>query len=427
LAGKPAPKKYELSRNEVVEQWAVKWPKVVTWLNKLQDKKPSAWYLWVFCRTVGKTPDELLALKDDPRNRDAEYLLDNFVADETLDLTNSAKVGIVTAVKSFFAHNYRDLARKSGQITWIQQRPYRRHSKEELLKIYRSTQNPRDRALITFTWSSAIAKESLSHIQWLHLERDWERQELPHIGLPSAIIKGHGRGKYKGVEQHTFLTPEAKRDLIDYKDYLERVKGLRLKPEDHIWLQLTSPFAPLDYDGFGRIAIELSERSGIKFGWHDARRHVETALEHTKMNPNWTKKIRGRKVRGEDAPYSQPAIEELRAAYREAVALLQFTEPTEMVELKRRQEVVEELATKIAAGQALSEEERAKMAAHRIRLTKRIPKHQRTETNGGEACTDGEHCGEDFRQIPEGDLLEHLKAGWQIVHKLANGEVIVKK
>ncbi|MFQ6068804.1 MAG: hypothetical protein ACE5KD_04585 [Candidatus Bathyarchaeia archaeon] len=63
---------------------------------------------------MGKTPEELLALKDDPRSREAEYLLDQFVADkfvtdDTLELPNSVKVNTVIAVKSFYKHNYREL------------------------------------------------------------------------------------------------------------------------------------------------------------------------------------------------------------------------------------------------------------------------------------------------------------------------------
>jgi hypothetical protein len=42
------------------------------------------------------------------------------------------------------------------------------------------------------------------------------------------------------------------------------------------------------------------------------------------------------------------------------------------------------------------------------------------EHNGGD-------CGEDFEEINESQLLQYLKTGWQIVHRLANGEVIVKR
>lgn len=424
-----AKRKYELSKKDVIERWAQNYPKVMSWLGKVQRKNHNAWFLWLYCKSVGKNPNELLALKEDPKNKAAEYLLDQFIADETSGLTNAVKVNASIAVKSFYKHNYIDLAKASGQITFIKQKPYRRHSKEELLKIYRSAQNPRDRALITFTWSSAIAKESLTKIQWLHLEPDWEKQEIPHIGLPDVLIKGHGRGKYKGVEQHTFLTPEAKRDLFEYRDWLERIKGVKIGPEDHIFVEVAKPFKPITLDILSNINTRLAEYSGVPFSWHDARRYVETALEEIKIHPNWARKIRGRKVKGEESPYSRPAIEQLRAAYKEAVPLLEFTQPTQLIELQKRQEIVEQITSKMMSGEPLTDQDRENIRRHRIRLTYRYrpKKRQRTETNGGQACQDGVHCNEHFEQIPEANLLDYLRNGWQIVHRLQSGEVIVRK
>lgn len=423
-----APKrKYEVTKAEIIDQWAKEYPKVMTWLAKLQRKNHNAWHLWLYCKTTGKTPEELLALKKDPRNRDAEYLLDKFVADETLGLTNSVKVNVVIAVRSFYKHNYIDLAKASGQITFIKKFPYRKHTKEELLKIYRSTQNPRDRALITFVWSTAIARESLTKIQWKHLETDWEKREIPHIGLPDKLIKGHGRGKYRGVEQHTFLTNEARRDLIDYKDWLERMKDIKLTSEDHVFVELHPPYKSIGYAALTKISYALSRRSGVKFSWHDARRYVETALEETKIHPNWARKIRGRKVRGEEAPYSRPAIEQLRNAYREAVPLLEFTQPTQLMELQKRQEILEEIQSKILSAEPLTDQDRENIRRYRIRLGYK-PKKRKGKVDGNdEDCPDGEHCGR-FEQIPEANLLEYLRQGWQIVKETNNGkEVIVKK
>jgi len=414
-------RKYEITKKEAYERWAKNYRKVVMWLGKLQTKNENAWHLWLFCKITGKDPDELLALKDDSKSREAEYLLDNFVANETLDLTNSVKVSVVIAVKSFFKHNYMELAKASGQITFIKQKPYRKHSKEELMKIHRACQNPRDRALITFTWSTAIAKETLSRIQWKHLEPDWEKQEIPHISLPDILIKGKGRGKYKGVEQHTFLTPEAKRDLIDYKDYMERVKGVKITPEHHIWLTVNAPYRNLDYDGFDKVCRLLINRSGIAFGWHDARRYVETALEEIKINPNWARKIRGRKVRGEENPYSRPAIEQLRAAYKEAIPLLEFTQPTQIMELQKRQEIVEELTSKLMAGESLTPEDHANIKRYHIRLMRR----KRKSINPDDC--NGEHCNGQYEEINENDLLTYLRDGWQVIHNLRNGKVIVRK
>jgi hypothetical protein len=41
-------------------------------------------------------------------------------------------------------------------------------------------------------------------------------------------------------------------------------------------------------------------------------------------------------------------------------------------------------------------------------------------------CNGGE-CDEQFEQIAESQLLSYLKAGWTLVHRLASGEVIVKR
>lgn len=361
-------RKYEITKREIIDKWAKNHPKVMTWIAKLQRKNYSAWHLWLYCTKMGKTPEDLLALKEDTRSTDAEFLLDQFVADDTLGVSNSVKVNAIIAVRSFYKHNYRDLARVSGNITLVKIHPYRKHVKEELLKIHRSAQNPRDRALITFTWSTAVARETLTLIKWKHLEPDWEGRDTPHISLPDVLIKGKGRGKYKGVRQETFLTGEAKRDLIDYKDWLIRIKGLTITAEDHIFVELHPPYKSMSYPTLTKISQTLSRRSGIHFSWHDARRYVQTALEEIKINPNWAKKIRGRKVRGEEAPYSRPAIEQLRKAYKEAVPLLEFTQPTDLMELKKRQEFLEEIQSKIVNGEALTEEDRKAWGRYRIRL-----------------------------------------------------------
>jgi hypothetical protein len=427
-------RKYDLTIKETLE-WAKSYPKVKNWLTKLQREDLNARSLWLFCKSVGKDPDELLALKDDPKSREAEYLLDDFVADESLGLKNSVKVKCVITIKSFFKYNYRELARASGQISFIKQKPYRKHTKEELLKIYRATQNPRDRALITFTWSTGIARETLQKIQWKHLDQDWEGQEIPHIGLPPELIKGHGRGRYKGVEQHTFLTPEAKRDLIDYRDWLKK-KGVTITPDTCIFLQTEKPHEPLDYGTFSKIPHDLSDRSGIPFSFHDARRYVETALEETKINPNWARKIRGRKVKGEEAPYSRPAIQQLREAFREAIPLLMFTEASKGVTKEDVEKTVKkQFLLNIAKNMGLTEKELKGMLRGRritrikdeIDFLEEIIEAREKERKESEDCPNGKDCGEEYKQIPEANLLQHLREGWQIVHRLQTGEVIVKK
>jgi hypothetical protein len=420
-----AERKYKMTGPEVLGSWAVDYPKVTAWLSKLQKKERNAWNLWLYCDMVGKNPDELLALKDEPRSREAEFLLDNFAANESARLPNSVLCNVVNSVKSFYTHNYADLAKACARIEQLKLKPYRKHSKDEMLKVYRACQNPRDRALITFTWSTAVARETLTKMQWRHLEPDWQTQEFPHLSLPDKLLKGHGLGRYRNVEQHTFLTPEAKRDLIDYKDWLERVKLLKLTADSAVFMELHAPYKAIGYTSMSKIATVLSRRSGVPFSWHDARRYVETALEETKINPNWARKIRGRKVKGEEAPYSRPAVEQLRKAYSEAVPLLEFTQQTQLVELQKRQAEIEEIVSGLTA------EQKEKMEKYGLRIEKRLgsmlkkrlsrrPKKLRTATNGGD-------CSERFEQINETQLLAYLESGWKLVHRLASGEVIVKR
>lgn len=258
---------------------------------------------------------------------DAEYLLDDFVSDDS-GLTNSMKWNIANTVRSFFMHNYRSLEKVSGRISLIKKKPYRKHTKEELLKIYRrGCYNPRDRSLVTFFFSTAICRGTIPYLTWDLVEDGWENRDTPHIGVPDRCLKGHGMGRWKGVEQHTFLTPEAKRDLVTYREWVQRNRGITFSRDSPVYVRLHPPYEALDYDRLGKIAASISTRCGVPFSWHDARRYVQTALEEAKLNPNWIRKIKGRKVKGEENPYSRPEIEKLRNAYRNAVQYLVFVEP----------------------------------------------------------------------------------------------------
>ena len=63
-----------------------------------------------------------------------------------------------------------------------------------------------------------------------------------------------------------------------------------------------------------RKATVLEYRANANFTFHDGRRIVQTALENSGCPINWIKKIKGRKVIGEEAPYSKPLIEQLRSS-----------------------------------------------------------------------------------------------------------------
>jgi hypothetical protein len=409
----------KITHTNVIALWASQYPEVERWLSHLQQKRGSAFHLYKFCQWAHKTPPELIALKEkdatvNPPPNIVEKLLDDFCGRDLADFRNAKKYGTAIQVKSFFKWSYRSLEKASGMVTWEKVKPYNALSKEGLRKLYSRALNPRDRALIPFVTCTGLAKETLSNLLWSHLESDWETKEFPCIKIDSELLKGHGKGKYKGVRQVTFLTPEAKRELLNYKQWIEDKLGRKLTPQDHIWLGTYKPCEPLSYAMLGNTIVTLSDNAKVPFSLHDGRRWVTTALEQIGISSNWARKIRGRKVRGEEAPYSQPAIEQLREKFREAVPLLEFT--------SERPQVPKEVQEKLAALEAEQKELKQKYGV--FRKTRHITHEDE------EKCEDGKHCGEDeddFKQIAETELLSYLKEGYEIQYKLASGELIVKR
>jgi len=197
--------------------WVAEHDSVRVWLSKLNGTKEqralSLWYYWDWTE---KPPKELLALKSSFESLDAEKLLDCFVIDA--DYPNYLKWKSVLAVRSFYRCNYRQLQREAIKMEYYQVKPQRNPNKQKRVELYNGCFNPRDRALVCTTLCSAIALETLSNLCWSHFEENWQAQETPHISIRGELLKGHGKGKYRGIRQETFLTPEAKRELIKYRD-----------------------------------------------------------------------------------------------------------------------------------------------------------------------------------------------------------------
>jgi hypothetical protein len=310
---------------KTIMPWANKYESLKTYLSRLNSRKArAALSVFDFCDWAGLNPDELLALKSSFESLEAEKLLDKFVYTK-LDIPDSKKWLAVNAVRGFFRANYKQLASQAGKMEYVPVKPQRLPTKRQRLALYKAAYNPRDKALVLVVCCSAIARGTISHLRWSHFEENWQTQDVPHISIPSELLKGHGKGKYRGVRQTTFITPEAKQALIDYRKWFSKTFGHVWLEDDHVFLSIRDNVGdPLTMNGLCRTIGLLVERSGVKFGIHDGRRIVETALENVSTPRNWIQKIKGRKVRGEDSPYSKPAIEQLRKKYRKALPALEF-------------------------------------------------------------------------------------------------------
>jgi len=420
----------EITTSNVLDEWGNEYQSVRRWLSKIQRKNDATFDLYRFCKWAQMSPDELLALKEDPKSMEAETLLDDFkISDE---YTLSVRRRILINVKSFFKGNYKGLAAKAGIVDeYVKQKPYHKLTKEDIYKLWRMCFNPRDRFLLSLVFSSGIAKESIIKITWGHLEGDWEKQRIVHISLEPEIIKGHGRGKYKGVRQETFLAPSAKRDLLEYKAWIEEKLGRPVTKDDPLILTTEQPYEAISYTRLTNIFISLQKRTGVMVSPHDARRYVENALESANIHINRCRKIRGRKIKGEEDPYSQPAIEELRIDYAKALDDLEFQIEKPAIKPEDvRKEIInaipDEEIKPIADKYGISISEARHMvilreSAFRDFWSERR-KRKQTERNGGN------DSGETFEEINEEDLLTHLRSGWKIVHiNSQTGKVIISR
>lgn len=401
-------------------------PEVQRWLRKIPSpltKNEYAHDLIRYVEATGLSPAQLIALKQ-KAGHEAEDLLDEFIEKaEQAGLGNSRIWSLSRAVKSFYKWNYADLSRGAGKKTLIKKKPYRTPDKEALLKFMDGA-NLRDKALIHFIASTGISEGSLPYLKWSHVWHDLIEKPVnpPHVGLTSAEIKGRGAEKYAGVEQHTFLTPSAVEALMKYKDWRERVKGEKITPESPLFATTKSPFKALTIPAIRQIFNETSERTSVRFSPHDLRRFVQTQLEFARMQPNWIKKVLRHKVKGEENPYSQPKIEELRSAYRDATSFLDLTLTKLVSEEERRMQAIADNARALGipeeALQAMLKQK--PKPDHFIRMIKEFKDSKRTETNGGD-------CRKEFKQVPESQLLTYLKAGWRIECKVGDAEYIVKR
>jgi hypothetical protein len=343
-------RKYSLTDKDSLE-WAQQHDPVTTYLSKINaDKARAATDIYLFCEWAGKTPEELLALKTGYEAGDAEKLLDKFVKAK-LDFPATRKWQIIQKIRGMFRKNYKVLASGAGSMEYPNSTVHRQPTIAKRKRFYESAYNPRDRAIVALCSCTGMALETLSMLKWSNFEEDWQNKEIPHISIPPEMLKGKGKGKFRGTRQESFVSPEAKKILIDYRRWYSENFGKTWTEDDYVLLQTKRHVGePLNYYMIGKVMLKLSKRSGVAWSSHDGRRILQTALESVETPNNWIKIFKGRKVSGAEAPYSQPMIEQLRTKYKEALPLLQFLTPatqpetkTEIEEMKAKLEKIEQL------------------------------------------------------------------------------------
>lgn len=293
-------------------------------------------YLEEYCQFHGKTPIELLKIKRSQKEEAiAEMMLDDFVilwkepityegrADEIPD---SVRVMAVRAVRSFYSANYADLAKKAGKkAVYVRKKDPVAPDQGELRELCVGL-NLMNIALINVLSSGGFREGTLIRLNWGHILPKREEQDVVHIRVTAKDLKGKGRGKYKDLEQHAFLTPHAVKALLDYRKWRES-RGEIITPESPLFSVVRGEPKRISAREFRAIFERACERHPFKFSPHDLRRFTQTQLETARVQPNWIRKMLGKKIKGEEEPYSRPQITKLMEAFRGAIPHLTLAPP----------------------------------------------------------------------------------------------------
>jgi len=231
----------------------------------------------------------------------------------------------------------------------------------------------------------------------------------PYIDREPPISIGAINTQKEGVKAYPFIDADAQPII---KLMLEKMtREGRTKPSEKM-LTYTHKMQ------LSRVIKRLVQKAGLNVGnknvkFHCLRKFLIDHLSSYMSESKW-KQLVGKSI--SEAAYVSP--EGLRQDYARATPETCFSTPTQLIELQKRQQVIEEIVSGLTA------EQKEKMEKHGLSLKSlRLSRKQRkpeTRHNGGSIdCT--------FEQIAESQLLSYLQADWQVVHRLSDGQIIVKR
>jgi integrase len=282
---------------------------------------------------------------------------------------------------------------------------------DELKAIFNIV-NVRDRAIIAFLKDSGMSRGDALTLNISDLEGFDKGEQFIHLNVFRAK---------EGVEYETFCGPNAVDALRAYFTWREK-NGETLSKDSPLFATTKrhgAAFTRLNENALNSIFELIEKNTGKVISSHRLRKYFETYMALVVRHPIVLRYWMGHKIRkkGRDieARYIIPPEPEQLALYKESYHNIDLTGGT--LEERARQAAKEQFEA------MLTPEQKALQTKYRLQ----VQDSGKLKTKKAD-CEDGEHCDEpSFEQIPETQLLERLKDGWQIVKELSNGEVIVRR
>lgn len=333
---------------------------------------------------------------------------------EERGLSENTSKTAVGAVRSFFAFNRVTLELRRSEARQLTEAKRKtedyRFSREDLKRMA-------DVGDLEEKYVVVVGKSfGLRASDFLRLTRgDLE----PYVNREIPICIGPISTQKESVTSYPFIDIDA---LPIIKLMLERMtRESRTKPDERM-LTFENEIS------LSRVLKKLADEAGIEHGnkiirFHCLRKFLIDRLASHMSTEKW-KQIVGKKI--SEGAYVSP--DSLREDYSRAMTDTRFstTQEGDIATLAK----IEALKA-LAKTMGITDEQLSSLARKPFNATEYLKeleatiekKKWRSMHDGG--CDDGVHCPI-FEQIPESELLGYLQKGWQIVHKMASGEVIVK-
>ncbi len=409
-----------------VDEWTARSELTKAWSEKLRSRITRANYtkhLYRFHLLTGFAPEQLLEYSKEGK-RSGEPIAERMIESQ---ISKARSMGVSKwiirdmgiSVKSFYRENFYGISPKAGRLEIPRVKDYRCPTQEEV-RGFTKGMNLRDVALVEFIASAPLREESLSGLKlsslWSELVNLREDRTI-HVTVMGRAMKGGGVGKFANLEQHSFLHKEAADTLRLYLRTREDVK-----PEDPVFAPVRGEETVLDASSIRSQFLLASQKTGINLSPHDFRRFVQTQLEAARMQPNWIRKIMGKTVKGEEAPYSQPKIEALREAFKSAIPYLTLSpkiDETQIWKAQARQslEMLQKLGI-LPESELLRLTERLQRTDDKEEWVNELQPLQERPINGK-----GEHRL--VESVPE--MMRLLDEGWEIDRELNGGGKFIMK
>lgn len=411
----------------------------------------------VFCEQFMKidNPDECLAaISNDPRKYVDEFI-DFLMTDRSTHTTRSYYVGVRVWLKM----NGFDVKTilKGVELPVVSTIVEDRAPTKKELNLLMDFANMRDKAVTEIGVSSGLRLNTIATLTWGDITLDPRTlyepslRERDHSALP-ALIKVRqkkGRKMPKIKKFFTFISPEAKRVLLQYKAWRERQGEIitedspligSLHQERYPMRNLPNqPFGSLiSGDHLSKSWVRLLEKAGLTQktgGWHELHFHTlrkffETACINAGVKKPYREFWMGHKGEYLDDSYFRANLREHLAEYQKVVPYVAIMETPTMSEDERRiRSFLDSAKTLVMTGLMTQEQyetlELRLMSAIKTMTFDDALKMARTLLEQREKeKTESEDCQ---KIVSEEDLERYLAEGWRIVTALPSGKIVIEK